>query len=489
MSGSRARQGIVSSTPREEGEPRRSVSAGNPGPAAGFAGGLEGSVQLDESLFFSPSSFSFRPPGMATAREDKCDAGPSSRRGTEDGNGVRIRRGLDGGPETPSSTVVTTATASTTDTSLTDTGTTGQVPKLLDFFDMSDADSNREFREAREYVEELREFSLDRIALEGSLGGPRNRLAGLNVPILARYAFQVRRWLFEIVEQVFISLPPYAISKCSKCRCREPKATASNKGGHAFDETNFPQPSFLRHSIACNHRKHDTYGAVIPVTFLLQSMKECWRYRGLAVHSVRRDIDMRKKQELVREQLALSVRAVNNLTRTLRKSDLRTVLDQGEDKGENSLLHLEPQDQRALRLEIAAAQARSTASYYDNRRLRRRGVVLRARRERLEGTLKYLTEAERGTVAVLERVMGQLRKQLALGKIEDRIFQEELKVVDRKGLNARRRLAVVEEQLLRYEGSRQQVSGRVYLQELVARLKEGSKLTSVKRLRSSKIQN
>lgn len=81
------------------------------------------------------------------------------------------------------------------------------------------------------------------------------------------------------------------------------------------------------------------------------------------------------------------------------------------------------------------------------RKLRRRAAVFHARQERLERTLKYATGVAKGTVDALERVMGQLRKQLALARIQERVFAEELGKVEQKGLHARRRLVVVEEQL------------------------------------------
>lgn len=178
-------------------------------------------------------------------------------------------------------------------------------------------------------------------------------------------------------------------------------------------------------------------------------MKDCWRCKILTVEATRLDLDMRKKQTCVREDLTLSIRRVNNMVRTLRKSDRNAAGGKGDD-GDNAddLLHLEPLDQRALRVEIAAAESERASHYNACRRLRRSGVVFRARRDRLERTLHHLTEGVRGTVGSLERVMGELRKQLSLARIQERVFQQEAVDIEQKGLNARRRLVVVKEQLV-----------------------------------------
>lgn len=166
------------------------------------------------------------------------------------------------------------------------------------------------------------------------------------------------------------------------------------------------------------------------------------------MESTRLDLDIRKRQERLREQLAHSIRAINNMSRTLRKSGEGSGTD--GDNAEN-LLYLEPLDQRALRAEIAVAKVQRAIQYDACRRMRRRGAVFRARRERLEGTLSHRTQEVRDTVAALERVMGQLRKQLALARIQERVFRQELVKVERKGLDARRNLAAVEEQLVLLE--------------------------------------
>lgn len=172
------------------------------------------------------------------------------------------------------------------------------------------------------------------------------------------------------------------------------------------------------------------------------------------MEAVRLDLGMRRKQALTREQLALSIRAVNNMVRTLRKSnrsgtDAASSTNEGDGNSSmNSMLHLEPLDQRALKVEIAAAEVTRAKKYNACRRLRRTGTVLSTRRKRLEATLAFLTEGVRGTLLTLERVMGQLRKQFALARIQERVFHEEVVKADRKGLKARRRLAAVKDQLV-----------------------------------------
>lgn len=182
-------------------------------------------------------------------------------------------------------------------------------------------------------------------------------------------------------------------------------------------------------------------------------MKDCWSCKLLAVEATRLDLDMQNKQKRVREDLTLSIRKVNNMVRTLRKSGPTATTEGGSGRGgddnddEDNLLHLEPADQLALRVEIASAEIERASHYDACRRLRRTGVVFRARRDRLERRLRCLTGGVRETVVALERVMGELRKQLSLARVQERVFQEEAEDVERKGLNARRRLTVVNEQL------------------------------------------
>lgn len=67
----------------------------------------------------------------------------------------------------------------------------GGAPKLLDFFDMQDEDSSRQFRVARDYLEEFHQLNFDRAILERGLGATGQRMAALDLPLLARYTFQV----------------------------------------------------------------------------------------------------------------------------------------------------------------------------------------------------------------------------------------------------------------------------------------------------------
>lgn len=67
----------------------------------------------------------------------------------------------------------------------------GRAPKLLDFFDVNDEHSSRQFRAARDYLEEFRELNLDRAILQEGLGATGERIAALDLPLVARYTFQV----------------------------------------------------------------------------------------------------------------------------------------------------------------------------------------------------------------------------------------------------------------------------------------------------------
>lgn len=181
------------------------------------------------------------------------------------------------------------------------------------------------------------------------------------------------------------------------------------------------------------------------------------------MEAARLDLGMGRKQAVTRERLALSIRAVNNMTRTLRKSgnpnntsnsnssDGNDATTNNNNDVQSNMLHLEPLDQQALKVEIAAAEVTRATHYNACRRLRRSGAVFSARRERLEATLAFLAAGVRGTQLSLERVMGQLRKQLALARIQERVFREEVVKADRKGLKARRCLTVVKEQLATLE--------------------------------------
>ncbi|CAM9926140.1 unnamed protein product, partial [Ectocarpus fasciculatus] len=315
-------------------------------------------------------------PNLRSGRDSADDGGPSG------GGGTAVDK------VNPTSTTNTgsTSAGSSVLTSAATSILMGRAPKLVDFFDLEDEGSRREFQEARDYLQEWREFSIDRAIVTAGLGATGERLAALDLPLVARYTFQ--------------------------------------------------------------------------------TMKECWRCRALVIEITRLDLGMRKRQAHTREQLALSIRTVNNMVRTLRKSGntssgnhygdtnnngdnnaaTATVTD-GSSSNQQDLLHLEPLDQQALKAEIAAAEVSRATNYAACRKLRRAGAVFGARRERLESTLAFLTGRVRGTLLSLERMMGQLRKQLALARVQERVFHEEVVKAEKMGLKARRRLEVVREQL------------------------------------------
>lgn len=64
-------------------------------------------------------------------------------------------------------------------------------PKLLDFYDLRDPRSSPEVRVTRQYIEEFRQIDLERAVQESDLGRTRDGIETLNVPAVARYAFQV----------------------------------------------------------------------------------------------------------------------------------------------------------------------------------------------------------------------------------------------------------------------------------------------------------
>lgn len=115
---------------------------------------------------------------------------------------------------------------------------------------------------------------------------------------------------------------------------------------------------------------------------------------------------------------------MTTLNRTLRFSG-RSAND------ESDILHLLPQDQADLRKDIKTAEINRATHYDTCRKLRRRAAVFRARCDRLKRTLSHVTDEVRQTVASLERIMGQLRKQFVLMRIQERIYQE-VWVVPRK---------------------------------------------------------
>lgn len=121
----------------------------------------------------------------------------STGRGVADGSVLSSAGGE--GPEKsafPSrvATAVGTGSSTTGSSSLPSIATSvlmGSAPKLLDFFDMQDEASSRQFRAARDYLEGFRELNLDRAILESGLGATGQRMAALDLPLMARYTFQV----------------------------------------------------------------------------------------------------------------------------------------------------------------------------------------------------------------------------------------------------------------------------------------------------------
>lgn len=190
-------------------------------------------------------------------------------------------------------------------------------------------------------------------------------------------------------------------------------------------------------------------------------MKDCWRWRAMAVEAKRLDLDMGKRLEEVRDKLGHAVRSVNAMRRTLRKSGQTGEGSAVDADDMNGVLYLLPEDQRLLRVEIAAAEAKRAMLYGDCRKLRRRGAVFRARCDRLRRTLSFLTDGVMGTMKSLERIMGQLRSQLSLLRIQERVYQQSLGKVERSGLCSRRRLTEVEEKLMLLDAHPFQVSNTV----------------------------
>lgn len=88
----------------------------------------------------------------------------------------------------------TTASGTARSSSLSSAATSvlmGRAPKLLDFFHSDDERSRSDFRNATDYIEKFREFDLDRAILEKGLGATGENLAALDLPLVARYTFQV----------------------------------------------------------------------------------------------------------------------------------------------------------------------------------------------------------------------------------------------------------------------------------------------------------
>lgn len=175
-------------------------------------------------------------------------------------------------------------------------------------------------------------------------------------------------------------------------------------------------------------------------------MKNCWRCKALAVEAARIDLDIQKRQTREREKLVQSVRAVSNLTRTLRKSN-KPAFDVGASGEEENPIYLEPLDQQTLKVEIVKAEEKRAINHHACRRLRRARAVSLSRRERLVASLNDHTKGAQEMVDFLGNVIGHLRKKITLARVQERVFQEERTESEMKALRARCRLKVLERQL------------------------------------------
>lgn len=194
-------------------------------------------------------------------------------------------------------------------------------PKLLDFYDYRDARACHEMRTTREYLEGFRELDLDRAVLESELGYTRNRIEALELPAVARYAFQVMGNVDSTIGSGTLRT-----TRGASC-CTEWMHTITSRGS-----TRFHPPRRLRqlsvkteikplrvarvgfkfHNfyLKCTYRLFESlaFCCVLPICENIQSMKDCWRWRALTVEATRLDLEMRKRQVEVREKLAYATR-------------------------------------------------------------------------------------------------------------------------------------------------------------------------------------
>lgn len=168
---------------REEGVSERNAEStacaagANGGSSAGGAAHAAG----DDSLGSPHADNNNTCSNLRAGRDSAADGGPSG------GGGTAVNR------TSPPSTTKTGSTSADSSV-LTSAATSilmGRAPKLVDFFDLEDEGSRREFQEARDYLEEWREFSIDRAIVTAGLGPTGERLAALDLPLVARYTFQV----------------------------------------------------------------------------------------------------------------------------------------------------------------------------------------------------------------------------------------------------------------------------------------------------------
>lgn len=185
----------------------------------------------------------------------------------------------------------------------------------------------------------------------------------------------------------------------------------------------------------------------------------------MAVEATRLNIDISKKMEHEREELARTVKSINAMRRTLRKGGMgdSSVV---EDADGNNILRLLPEDQRVLRADIAEAQNLRVVRFGNCRKLRRRVAVFRCRADRLRRTLSLMSSRALGISQALGHIMGHLRSQLSLLRVQERVFHRKLKEVEKSGLRSRKRLAANEEYLMLLERHRLQVS-RVQLSHVL----------------------
>lgn len=165
----------------------------------------------------------------------------------------------------------------------------------------------------------------------------------------------------------------------------------------------------------------------------------------MAVEATRAELDMSGRLRGVRKELASTVKTLNAMRRVLRKGAGEAGCE--HDNGVGDDLRLEPEEERALREELSVAEGRRESYWRECELLQRRHALLRSRADGLNKTLLDSTEKASDMSRALERVMGQLRSQLSLLRIQQRVFHEELLQSERSGLRYRARLARVEGKL------------------------------------------
>lgn len=162
--------------------PGRTVGVAD-GVADSVAGGPRGEVEFINSIFW-PHPYS------TSLDRDKADGSVNSSTG-----GMFMDRALPTS-ETSSDVGAGSSTGGSSSLSLSSSSAAtsavmGRAPKLVDFFNLNNEGSSRQFRAARDYLAEFREFNLDRAILQEGLGATGERIAALDLPLVARYTFQV----------------------------------------------------------------------------------------------------------------------------------------------------------------------------------------------------------------------------------------------------------------------------------------------------------